>query len=177
MTENQNAWFCLRSLPKQEHIAAAHLRQIERIEVFLPRIRFKRAQRKGIVWVTEALFPGYFFARFDWNSGLRKIQAARGVRGVVHFGDCRPVIEESVIRELRESIGGDEPRVIENEFCAGDAVKIASGALTGMKAVVSRMMPGKERVAILMEFLGRQTMIEVPTQSLLPETDTRKTFL
>ncbi len=59
----ERAWYCLRSQPKHEHIAAAHLRLLEGVTVFCPRIRFKRATRQGLVWVTEAMFPGYLFAR------------------------------------------------------------------------------------------------------------------
>jgi len=51
-------WFCLRAQPKSEHIAAAHLKRMEGVKVFLPRVRFQRATRQGRVWVTEALFPG-----------------------------------------------------------------------------------------------------------------------
>src|SRR6185312_13830264 len=59
------AWFCLRTHPKHECVAAAQLRQEANIEVFLPRIRFKRATRCGPAWVTEALFQNYLFAKFD----------------------------------------------------------------------------------------------------------------
>ena len=51
------AWFCLRTQPKHEHIAAAHFRGDPDLEVYLPRIRFKRATRRGPVWFTEALVP------------------------------------------------------------------------------------------------------------------------
>ena len=56
-------WFCLRAQPKHEHIAAAHLQKVSEVEVFLPRVRFQRATRQGMAWVTEALFPNYFFSR------------------------------------------------------------------------------------------------------------------
>src|SRR5258705_250702 len=62
----QRAWFCLRARSKHEHIAARHLQQMTDVEVFLPRIRFRRKTRQGPAWVTEALFPNYLFARFDW---------------------------------------------------------------------------------------------------------------
>jgi hypothetical protein len=55
------AWYCLRSRRKQEHIAAAHVRVLGDVTVFCPRIHFRRASRRGVVCVTEALFPGYFF--------------------------------------------------------------------------------------------------------------------
>jgi transcriptional antiterminator RfaH len=166
-------WFCLKSQPKHEHIAAAHLRQNSAVEVFLPRVRFKRATRQGTVWVTEALFPGYLFSRFDWQSSLRLVQHSRGVRGVVHFGERWPAIPESVIRELQQAIGADEPRTIPENFNPGDEVEITGGAMRGLRAIVTRVMPGRERIAVLMEFLGRQTMIELPRHFLVKEGDER----
>jgi transcriptional antiterminator RfaH len=170
-------WFCLRSQPKHEHIAAAHLRQFCEITVFLPRVRFKRATRRGAVWTTEALFPGYFFAQFDWHVSLRAVQHARGVRGVVHFGERWPVIPDAVIADLRQAIGENELHTIAVELAPGDVVQIAEGTLRGLHAVVSRVMPGRERVAVLMEFLGRQTTIEVPKEFLIKEGDGRSEIL
>src|SRR5580704_17907544 len=86
------AWFCLTSHPKREHIAAAQLRQDPEIDVFLPRIRYKRCMRFGPVWTTEALFRNYFFACFDLETCLRRVQGARSVRGVVRFGERYPTI-------------------------------------------------------------------------------------
>lgn len=178
MSETANiGWFCLHSQPKHEHIAAAHLRQFAEVAVFLPRIRFKRATRRGAAWATEALFPGYFFARFDWRTSLRRVRHARGVRGVVHFGDRWPTIPDEVIEELRRAVGENELHVIAAEFAPGDAVQIAEGTLRGLRAVVSRVMPGRERVAVLMEFLGRQTMIEVPADYLVKEGEGRAGML
>ncbi len=170
-------WFCLKSQPKHEHIAAAHLRQTSAVEVFLPRIRFKRATRQGMAWVTEALFPGYLFARFDWRESLRRVQHSRGVRGVVHFGERWPAIPEEVIRELQQAIGATGLRVIPAEFAPGDEVKLVEGAMRGLRAVVVRVLPGRERIAVLMEFLGRQTMIEVPLNLIVKEGDERAAIL
>ena len=166
-------WFCLKSQPKHEHIAAAHLRLNNTVEVFLPRIRFKRATRQGTVWVTEALFPGYLFARFDWQTSLRLVQHSRGVRGVVHFGERWPAIPEEIIHELRQAIGATGLRTIPESFAPGDEVEITEGAMRGLRAVVTRVLPGRARVAVLMEFLGRQTMIELPRHFLIKEGDER----
>jgi transcriptional antiterminator RfaH len=166
-------WFCLKSQPKHEHIAAAHLRQNSAVEVFLPRIRFKRATRQGTAWATEALFPGYLFARFDWQDSLRLVQSARGVRGVVHFGERWPAIPGEIIRELQQAVGATGLRVIPAEFVPGDEVKITGGVMRDLRAVVTRVLPGRERVAVLMEFLGRQTMIELPPHLLVKEGDER----
>jgi len=175
MAENKDAlaWFCLRSQPKHEHIAATHVRQIREAQVFLPRVRFKRATRQGSVWVTEALFPGYLFARFNWQTSLRQVQHTSGVQGIVHFGEHWPVIPDQTIEELRRSIGTGELHTIPQEFSPGDAVRVADGTLRGLQAVVSRVMPSRERIAVLMELLGQQTMIELTAGSLIKEGNER----
>ena len=171
------AWFCLRSQIKHEHIAAAHLGKEGGVEVYLPRIRFKRATRRGPVWFTEALFPSYLFARFDLNTDLLKVCYARGVRGVVHFGDRWPIIPDNVIQQLQATVGPSEVRVISHDFTPGETVEIAGGAFHGLSAVVTRVMPSQERVAVLLEFLGQQTTLELPHSSLLREKEGRASIL
>jgi transcriptional antiterminator RfaH len=171
------AWFCVRTQPKHEHIAAAHLAKEPELAVYLPRIRFKRSTRKGPVWFTEALFPNYLFARFDLGADLRKVHHARGVRGVVHFGDRWPAIPEAVIASLQASVGAEQVHVINEELQPGDKVQISGGAFHALEAVVTRVMPGRQRVAVLLEFLGRQTMVEVANDGLVRERDGRSRIL
>ncbi|HEX9046809.1 MAG TPA: transcription termination/antitermination NusG family protein [Verrucomicrobiae bacterium] len=166
-------WFCLRSQPKHEHIAAAHLKRVQGVAVFLPRVRFQRVTRRGMVWTTEALFPNYLFARFDWQAALRQVQAARGVGGVVHFGERWPVIDDMVIADLQRTFGEEELHTIATALEPGDPVEIAAGAMRGLQAVVSRVMPQRERVSVLLDFLGRQTTIEVPASAIIKEGDVR----
>jgi transcriptional antiterminator RfaH len=161
------AWFCLRSQPKHEHIAVAHLRRDPAIEAFAPRVRFRRLSRLGAVWATEALFPSYFFARLDPAESLRRVHFCPGVRGIVHFGNRWPVIPVDVIEELRSVCGADEIRTIEQDLQEGEEVRIAGGALHGLTAVVKQVMPGSQRIAVLMEFLGRQTLVEVCAERLV----------
>lgn len=167
------AWFCLRTQPRHEHIAAAHLREMEGIEVFLPRIRFRRATRRGPIWATEALFPGYLFARFDWHEHLRRVHHAPGVAGVVHFGQRWPTLPDGVITELRELFSGDEVRVLPAEPGVGEVVLIGGGAFQGLRAVVAQVMPARQRVTVLLEFLGRQTSVELPLNLVVAERSPR----
>ena len=177
MPEYTPAWFCLRTQPKHEHIAAAHLKQDADLEVYLPRIRFKRATRRGPVWFTEALFPGYLFARFDLAARLRQVCHARGVRGVVHFRDRWPIVPDTVVEELRAALGPDQVHVIDEELRPGESVQIAGGVFHGLRAVVTRVMPSKERVAVLLEFLGRQTTVELARATVVREGDERERIL
>src|SRR2546426_15352 len=110
------AWFPLRTQPRHEHIAAGHLKEQPGIEVYLPRIRFKRSTRRGPVWFTEALFPNYLFARFDLAGSMRLVRHIQGVRGIVHFGNQWPTIADTVIEELRATVGAEEVHVISEPF-------------------------------------------------------------
>jgi transcriptional antiterminator RfaH len=171
------AWFCIRSQPKHEHIAAAHLKKEVGIEVYLPRIRFKRATRRGPVWFTEALFPSYFFARFELAAGLRSVCHARGVRGVVHFGHRWPIIPDAVVEEMQAAVPSDEVHVIREDLRPGETVQIAGGVFHGLRALVTRVMPSQERAAVLLEFLGQQTTVELALESIIREGDGRQGIL
>jgi len=154
-------WYCLRSQPRHEHIAAANLRRHHEIEVFNPRIRFKRVTRRGPVWVTEPLFPRYLFARFELSGLLPKVQHTFGVAGVVRFGTFWPALSDAVIQELVSAVGEEETRVIEDTLQEGGEVQIVGGAFDGFRAIVTRVMPARNRVAVLMDFLGRQAVVEL----------------
>jgi transcriptional antiterminator RfaH len=129
------------------------------------------------VWFTEALFPNYLFARFDLALRLRRVCHARGVRGVVHFGDRWPIVPEEVIARLRATVGADEVHVVHDELQPGESVQIVGGVFHGLQAVVTRVMPSRERVAVLLEFLGRQTSVELPGEAVIREGDERKRLL
>jgi transcriptional antiterminator RfaH len=169
------AWFCLRSHPKHEHIAAAHLGAAG-LEVYLPRIRFQRATRRGIIWFTEALFPTYFFARFELAAWLRKLTHVCGVQDVVHFGSYWPAMSEAAIQELRALVGADEPRLVSKDLRVGDRVRIAAGSFCGWDAVVTCVMSASQRVALLLDFLGTQTRLELASALVRPQTGACKWY-
>jgi transcriptional antiterminator RfaH len=166
-------WFCVRSHVKREHVAAEHLRRLPGVEVFLPRIRFRRQTRRGPAWVTEALFPNYLFARFEWETTLTQVHYAPSVAGVIHFADKWPTLPDPVIEELRRSIGDDQVFVIDTSVGVGDEVQITDGVFQGLKAVTTRIMPARQRVTVLLEFLGRQTAVELPMTAVIKEADQR----
>ncbi len=170
-------WYCLRTQPKREHIAAAQLRLQPDVEVFLPWIRYRRPTRNGPAWVTEALFKDYCFARFEAASALRRVQHARGVSGVVHFGSYRPAIADSVIDELRAAMAGQDLCELDEVLQSGDLVEINAGPLCGLQAVVTRVLSAKQRVAVLLDFLGRKTETELDCNQVKLESDQQHPWL
>jgi len=163
------AWYCVRSQPKTEHIAAAHLRLIDSVEVFCPRLRLRRPTRRGPVWFVEALFPGYLFARFDPLISQKEVTYARGVSSIVRFKDVPATIPDEAIAELREHMNGTECKEIDQSIGEGDSVVVTEGMFMGLTTVVTQALPARERVRVLVEFLGQSREVEVPRSALLPD--------
>ena len=171
------AWFCVRCRPKQEHLAAGYLRKRVGVEVFLPRLRFRRPTRRGPAWVTEALFPGYLFARFDWRLSFRAVHHTPSVSGLVHFGDSYPTVPDAAMHELRAAFGDDAIHEIATDMAPGDPVQLVGGPFGGLQAVVHQVMPSRQRVRVLLEFLGRQTVVEASLQGVFRKDEPRTTAL
>lgn len=70
----------------------------------------------------------------------------------------------------------EEIHVIEDKLNAGDPVRIVQSPLQGLEAVVSRPLPARERVAMLLDFPGRQTYVEVSAEDIAPDADPRRSI-
>jgi transcriptional antiterminator RfaH len=167
-----DSWFCLRAQPKREHIAAACLRQIANVEIFCPRLRFRKLTNRGPVWFVEAMFPGYLFARFDYANCNRLIRQGPGVSGFVQFGERLAILPEPLIDEIKRQTAGDEVLEINPELEPGRTVQVARGPFQGLEAVVTRLIPARERVEILIEWMGRNLYAEASADHLLPLAET-----
>src|SRR5215471_9001247 len=85
-------WYCARTQPKHEHIAAARLSKQLGLEIFHPRLRLERATRRGVVRVVEPLFPCYLFVRCRLDERINDIRYVSGISSLVHFGSKIPVV-------------------------------------------------------------------------------------
>lgn len=167
--EFKPGWFSVRTHPKHERIAASHLARLDGVEVYCPRVRLTKAIRHKKTEVVEALFPNYVFARFDLRESLDLVRYAQGVSTVVHFGHRYPMIPEAEIDGLRERFdGADEVKAVE-ELSPGQRVRIIGRAFVGVSGVVSEYMSARQRVNVLIEMLGRTTMVELGVDSVVAE--------
>ncbi len=166
-------WFCLRAQPKREHMAAAGLRRQQNIPCFSPRLRFRKNTRRGAVWFVEAMFPGYLFAYFVYSRQRRGAEHSPGVISIITFGEHIGVIDPKVIASLQQTAGEDEVVTIDPEVKVGQPVQIIHGPFTGIEALVTRLLPAKERVRVLLEFLGRSVETELPAPGVLSLEPTR----
>jgi transcriptional antiterminator RfaH len=169
MKDCKSAWYCARTKPKHEHIAAANVGQRLGLEVFLPRLRIERATRRGVVRVVEPLFPCYIFVCCILENCVDEIRHVAGISSLVHFGHKIPAVPDAAITELQQCFESEEPMVVEDGVIPGVEVKIADGVFMGFSGMVVRTLSAGQRVQILLDFLGRVTLAEVDRKSLSVE--------
>jgi len=165
-------WYCVRTQTKREHIAAKHLRELEGIEVFCPRIKYRKATRRGKIWWLEPLFPGYLLAKFDRSEMERAVTFCQGVRGLVRFGTEIPDVPEKSVRTLIQQVqeqadDNGELITVAPAISVGDEVEVATGPFRGMKGVIRSVAPATERVKVLLEFLGQVQPVDLDLFAIL----------
>src|SRR5690348_13322841 len=163
------AWYCARTQPKHEHIAARDLTARFGVEVFNPRLKIERATRRGVVKTVESLFPCYLFIRCHLAAHIEQIRYAIGMSSLVHFGDKVPTLSDEVIEDLRQCFESEEPMMVKDPVRVGSQVTVAEGSFLGSQGIVVKVLQAKQRVQILLDFLGRTTLTEVDRNSLIVE--------
>jgi transcriptional antiterminator RfaH len=93
--------------------------------------------------------------------------------GLVTFGDEPASVPEHLIRALEKRIteineaGGE----VLDGLSQGDKIRIHTGPFSGYEAIFDHRLPGKERVRVLLKFLGepRQVPIELDVSQIRKE--------
>jgi transcriptional antiterminator RfaH len=132
-------------------------------------LRMERPTKRGVVRVVEPLFPCYVFVRCNIDECLDSVRYVNGVSSLVHFGQRIPIVPDHVVEELRQCFETQELMDVEDQLCAGTEVTVGEGAFHGFNGIVLRVLPAKQRVQILLDFLGRTTLAEVDRKSLVVE--------
>ncbi len=167
-----SAWYCARTKPKHEHIAAANVRKTLKLDVFNPRLRMERATRRGVVRSLDPLFPCYIFVRCVIEDRLNDIQHTNGVSSLVRFGHKIPVVGDAIIEALQKCFEVEGTLTLEDRLLPDDEVIVADGAFAGMQAKVLRVMTATRRVQILLDILGGPTSVEMARDSVVLEKNT-----
>lgn len=123
--------------------------------------------RRGAVWYVEAMFPGYLFGRFIYSQQHRSAEHSPGIQKIVQFGTHVPTVDAEMIATLRLSTGESEVVTIDPEIKVGDTIQIVEGPFQGIQALVTQVLPAKERVRVLLDFLGRAVETEVARPGVL----------
>ena len=123
--------------------------------------------QRGPVWFVEAMFPGYLFAKFVYSRQHRAVESSHGIRGVVHFGDRLATLSENIVIGLQSRVGAEEVVTVDSSIEIGQPVQIIEGPFQGLEVLVTYLLPVKDRIRVLFEFLGRSVEMEIPAAKVL----------
>jgi transcriptional antiterminator RfaH len=123
--------------------------------------------QRGPVWFVEAMFPGYLFAKFVYSTQHRAVESSHGIRGIVHFGDRLATLPENIVAALQSRVGEEEIVTLDCSVKVGQSVEIIEGPFQGLEVVVTHLLPAKDRIRVLFEFLGRSMQMEISTAKVL----------
>jgi transcriptional antiterminator RfaH len=161
------AWFVARSKPNREDHAQQSL-TLRGLEVFLPRIVEENRYSSIFPRLQPApLFPGYLFVRMDLPVDYPRVIWAPGVRELLCLGGGPVPVGDQVIEQIR--LRCDARGVVHvpwTPWNRGDRVEIASGPFAGLLATVETVMPQRQRIKLLIDFLARQTSVDMPLASI-----------
>jgi len=163
-------WYAVHTKPRQEKEARQHLER-QGYEVFLPLIKMKKRIRNKWTNRIEPLFPRYLFIRLAmFEDNFAPIRSTRGVHELVRFGEYPAQVPTDLVRAL--IVGQDELLGLTKQrptFEKGQKVAVIDGALKGLSAIVQKDS-GEERVMVLLSLLGRESVVEVDPDFLVPES-------
>lgn len=160
-------WHVVETHPHAETKAAMHLRR-QGYEIYLPVYKKTRRHARRVENVASPLFPRYLFVAIDIAAQRwRSIQSTFGVARLVTSGDAPVAIADRIIAEIRDREGDDgyvrlPPQI---KFVPGTKVRVLDGAFVSCLGLFEAMTD-RERVAILLDFLGRKVHIVLDAASI-----------
>jgi len=134
----------------------------QKFDYCLPKITTKKINSNAKV---EVLFPGYIFVNTSFEN-YSALKYTMGIRNIIKFGDNISCIsdEEIEVMQMAEETSKIDP--VASQIQIGQDVMIAKGSLTGSIVKVCSL-PSKERVGVLLSFLGSVRRVTIPEKDLI----------
>jgi transcriptional antiterminator RfaH len=159
------AWYVVHTRPNAEEIAARHLDR-QGFPVFVPRFSKRRRHARKVEMVIRPLFPRYLFVALDlavdrWNS----VRSTVGVSTLICHGDRPIMVPRGVVEDLlQRDVNGVIP-LARPRLHVGDRVQLLEGPFANLVGTFESMTDG-ERVAVLLDLLGRSVRVMLHLDSL-----------
>ena len=134
----------------------------QKFDYFLPKITTKKINSIPKV---EVLFPGYIFVNTSFEN-YSALKYTMGIRNIIKFGDNISCISDEEIEamQIAEEVSKIDP--VASQIQIGQDVMIAKGSLTGSIVKVCSLA-SKERVGVLLSFLGSVRRVTIPEKDLV----------
>ena len=158
-----NKWYVVLAKSRQERWAKAMLERAG-ITTYYPELEDADSRNGKYQVSTAPLFPGYFFANFDYEQQYRTVSYCRGVRNIVTFGHTPAEVDPKLLEEIRDRLAEQNNKL--TSFRRGEIVRVSQGPLAGIKAIFDFSLPKKDRVVVLLRTLFYQSRAVMQLSSI-----------
>ena len=161
-----NYWLVLQSKIHEEERALTNLER-QGFIVYHPKILRKKCLGGKRVICEESLFPRYIFVsgRTIGAENWRSLRYTYGVSHIVRLGHRFAWAADEVIQALKEQVHLYNLEGEKSMFKKGQKVIVVDGPLKGLECIF-HMPKGEERALVFLNFLQRQTSLEIPLEFL-----------
>jgi transcriptional antiterminator RfaH len=156
----ETSWHVVQVHVHAEAKAQMHLTR-QGFATYLPRYLKRRRHARRTEIVPAPLYPSYLFVTFNRSiHRWRAIQSTVGVARLVCNGDVPATIDDAIVDGLRsrEDASGFIQLERRPQFATGDKVRVREGVFCDCLGLFEGM-GDRERVAILLELLGRKVRV------------------
>jgi transcriptional antiterminator RfaH len=157
-------WLVARTKPNRELWAAENVAR-QGYKFYLP--KFLVVQKREAY--PRYLFPSYLFVE---NNGVwHRLLSTFGISALVMNGECPALLRELDYERLREReddcgfIRLEHQRTRRRLFASGQVVRIHGGLFSGLNGVYQEST-GRDRVRILLDYLGRKSSVLIAEELL-----------
>jgi len=134
----------------------------QKFDYYLPKIITRKVNCNP---KEEALFPGYIFINTSFKN-YSALKYTRGIKKILKFGGNVPSISDQDIKKMQmaEKISKSDPIIPQIKI--GQKAIIKEGFLKGSIVKISSL-PSKDRISILLTFLGSLRRVTIPEKNLI----------
>jgi transcription antitermination factor NusG len=134
----------------------------QKFDYYLPKITIKKINATSKV---VALFPGYIFV----NTNLENYSALKytmGIKNIIKFGNNISCLSSDEIEAMQMAEETSKINPVASQIQIGQDVRISKGSLVGSIVKVCSL-PSKERVGILLSFLGSVRRVTISEKDII----------
>jgi transcription termination/antitermination protein NusG len=160
-SDEEFAWYVVHT--HSRHEAKVHSSpQARGLEVFLPRISMRSRRRDRFQPLEVPLFPGYLFVHSDLSSwAYNGIIRHPGVVRILGRGSrCTPVAPD-VLASIQAILESNRGFYSWPGMVPGRRVRVVAGPLCGASGTIWRCKPGKRRLVVGVDLLGRSIAVDL----------------
>ncbi|MDR7435540.1 MAG: transcription termination/antitermination NusG family protein [Armatimonadota bacterium] len=156
-------WYVMQTKPHNESRVITHIKlRTQEVDVFLPKIEVVRKRRGRRIRSLEPLFPSYLFVYMHLNPATwQAVRWAPGVRRILGDGESPLEVPEGLIQTIWERVAPLGFVRVGLNLTPGMRVRVKNGPFAGFEGIFERPTSRKERVRVLLEFLGSLRPVEI----------------